>query len=616
VFLEPQRSLHFQLIGLILIAGLAACSTPSTSQIPNGDPSKTSTVEGTLGTGLETDIELFSKPGLRIQESKTDNLFTGNSVVAVAADGSVLGSSEIDNTGKFSLKLVQGQTVALALASKGPSGNWLCQQPLQYVNNTTSSTAALKLESEKINAGSFTWKAKNGLPSSETVPSTVLNNAISNAFTDTGLNGFMRCGNPNALETTVLGDYDLVFPKELDVNDPARTYAHTFAYGLDTSGPRPRFKGSAKLSETGKLEMRVRHEAGQPVKLAPIITDERPLTAGIALMPTWNLGLPTSDVVQTPQLGKLTGEIVLASGTVQANDGSAVSGANINWAQVADTSQIALGRGLSGLSDTKNAGSFSLLVPKRSNQTTEAYAMNIIDPLTLEKTSIDVSVIADPAGAYADFSRGGDSVANGVFKLEKPMARHVVLDLTYVPSTNAATAKLTYLTGSGSTPFQTITPINLTAFLQGSETVLNMKFTSNGASSKDLQYVFAQVAAGTPSDATENGTNVGNVDVGNCNFLVTCNANLTKLEFAQGVQPASSATIRADATNLSRQVTNAGQDIIGITPLSPVAFPVRSNDLFGMVSSTLQVQLRWPTVNSEGRNQVKFRLNFLVITGP
>jgi hypothetical protein len=620
VFLEPKCNFRFQtgLIGLILTVGLAACSNPTT---PIGDPSKTSTVEGTLGTGLETDIELFGKPGLRIQATgEPENVLTGTYVVAINANGEVLASSSVDAKGKFSLTTNQGQAIALALATKGPSGKWLCQQTLQYQNPTdsqaTAKIAALNLASASINAGNFSWKASNGRATS--APASSLAN--SSAFADESLNGFMRCGNSEAKETVVQADFDLEFSKNLPISDPVLTYTNSFVFGLDTSGPRPRFKGSAHINKNGSLEMRVRHEPGQAVKLAPVITDDRPVTAGIALMPTWNLGLPANDVVQKPQLGKLTGEVILADGAVQANDGTYLAGARVNWVQTAaDTSQIALGRGITSAADDsadtdKPGGVFKLLVPKRSEKDSEAYNMNILDPITLERTDIDVSVTTTASGTFADFSHGGDSVLNGTIKLEKPKARRVVVDVTFTPSSKRADAKLTYLTGYGPIPFWTLTPLQFTASESGNDTVLNMDFSSNDTSLKNSDFVFAQGMAINPNP-TETGSNISEVNIGACYSFMGCTSgNLTTNEFARAVLPVAASTVQANATRITQQISNAGTDLTGISAFSQEAFPVRTNSIFGLSSTSLNLQLRWPTVNSAGRTSVKFRLNYLTVS--
>jgi hypothetical protein len=628
VFLEPKGNSRVQtgLIGLIVMANLAACTGPTTTtpEPPSGDPSKTSTVEGSLGTGLETDVELFSKPGLRLQATgEADNVLTGTYVVAVNASGKVLASSSVDAKGKFSLTTNQGQAIALALATKGPSDKWLCQQTLQYQNPTDAQAdtkiAALNLNTASINAGNFSWRASNGRATSASASSV----ASSSDFADESLNGFMRCGNPDAKETVVQADFDLGFSNDLPISDPARTYTNSFVFGLDTSGPRPRFKGSAHINKNGSLEMRVRHEAGQAVKLAPVITDDRPVAAGIALMPTWNLGLPANDVVQQPQLGKLTGDIVLANGVIQAEDGSVVSGARINWVQATDAAipdpQIALGRGMSrfaedtGINDDA-AGQFSLLVPKRSETKTEAYRMNILDPTTLERTNIDVSVTADTNGPLTGFSRNGNFVANGTIKLDKPKARRVTVDVTFTPSNKRADVKLNYLSGSGPTPFWTIGLLQFTASERGSETVLNMDFSSNDTSLKNSDFVFSQLGLNI-ADPTEAGTNISGVSIGNCySFLGCTSSNLTANDFARAVLPVAASTVQANATQIAQQINNAGTELIGISAFSQEAFPVKTNSIFGLSSTSLNLQLRWPTVNSAGRSSVTFRLNYLTIS--
>jgi hypothetical protein len=631
VFLELKGDLRFQtgLIGLMLVAGLAACSNPNTPQAPIGDPGKTSTVEGSLGTGLETDIELFGKPGLRLQATgEPDNVLTGTYVVAVNADGEVLASSSVDAKGKFSLTMKQGQAIALALATKGPSEKWLCQQTLQYQNPTDAQAdtkiAVLELATASVNAGNFTWKASNGratsAPAAKVTNTSATNSSTinSSAFADESLNGFMRCGNELAKETKVQADFDLEFSNNLPLSDPAQTYTNSFVFGLDTSGSRPRFKGSARINKNGSLEMRVRHEPGQAVKLAPVITDDRPVTAGIALMPTWNLGLSANDVVQQPQLGKLTGEVVLVDGAVQANNETYISGARVNWTQNAIPSLIAFGRGISGppseAAGTENPGGvFKLLVPKRSKQSSETYNMNITDPITLEQTNIDVSVTADATGTYAGFSLGGNALLGGAIRLEKAKARRVVVDVTFTPSSKRADVKLTYLTGTGSIPFWTLAQQQFTASESGSDTVLKMDFSSNDTSLKNSDFVFAQLGLNI-AGPTEAGSNISLVYLGNCYSFMGCNSsNLTANEFARAVLPVAASTVQANAMQITQQVNNAGTELIGISAFSQEAFPVKTNSIFGLSSTSLNLQLRWPTVNTAGRSAVTFRLNYLTI---
>jgi hypothetical protein len=626
VFLEPKSNLRFQtgLIGLILMVGLSACSNPTTPITPIGDPSKTSTVEGTLGTGLETDIELFSKPGLRLQATgEPDNILTGTYVVAVNAAGEVLASSSIDAKGKFSLTTNQGQAVALALATKGPSGKWLCQQTLQYQNPTdaqaSAKIAALNLASASINAGNFSWKANNGRPTSAPASSAATSSAgNSNAFADESLSGFMRCGNPDALEAIVKADFDLEFSKDLPSNDPALTYTNSFVFGLDTSGPRPRFKGSADINKNGMLEMRVRHEPGQAVMLAPVITDDRPLAAGIALMPTWNLGLPANDVVQEPQLGKLTGEIVLVDGAVQAVDNTYIAGARVNWTQNTIPLLIAFGRGISGppseAAGTDNPGGFfRLLVPKR-NQQSETYLMNITDPITLEQTNLDVNVTAGATGPIAGFSLGGNTLAGNTITLAKVKARHVTLDVTYSPFNKSAAVKLFYRTGYGPTPFATVLPVSFTAIEASGETLLNMTFDSGDTSLKNSDFVLAKIVpGGTNTELTETNSNISNVIQSTCFNPTNCGPTLTSGDFARAIQVQPNAVVQADTAQINAQIANADIQLDGVLQLSPTAFRVRDGSFLGINRSTLSIQFRWPTENTLGRGKTIFRLNFVTV---
>jgi hypothetical protein len=74
------------------------------------------------------------------------------------------------------------------------------------------------------------------------------------------------------------------------------------------------------------------------------------------------------------------------------------------------------------------------------------------------------------------------------------------------------------------------------------------------------------------------------------------------------------STVQANPTQIAQQLNNAGTELTGITAFSQEAFPVKTNSIFGLISTSLNLQLHWPTVNSAGRSTVKFRLNYLTIS--
>jgi hypothetical protein len=368
-----------------VLAFLVACGeTPSlrSTEIV-GD---TSTINGSVAASKALDVDLEatmpvmriqSTPGsnrLRAKATTTTDAFNallsleGTSVLAVNADGQVLGSSPIAVDGSFSIPTLKNQIVALMLANKGASGAWVCQQPLEYNDGGASQTAVLKSSSAQIQAGRFSFKAATGRASSATNQASII--PIPDArFSSDSLDGFQRCGNPKVEEIMVRGDYNITWPKGLNANDPVRGFNRSLVLGLDTSVTgKPRFVGAGTVNAQGQLEIRVRHEAGASVKLSPTIADERSfeaLNATSVLMPTWNMGIPASDVSKTSDFGAINAEIVQAKGDVVSSSDAAQIGASINanfktkLGEIAQTQTMTGDPVLAG-----EGGTFSLLVPK------------------------------------------------------------------------------------------------------------------------------------------------------------------------------------------------------------------------------------------------------------
>jgi hypothetical protein len=331
------RLMHLHLT-LLTALGLAACTTAPTTEQPNAN---SSSVEGTLGTGLETDVELFHQPGnLQIQAQVTPTFaFAGTYVVAINITGNVLGSSEIDAKGAFKLLVPKDNTVALALASKGTSG-WICQQTLEYRQDAGTRTAALKVGSSAINAGNFRFNPITGNPSS------VAGNAATQleAFDDDGLSGFMRCGNPKIAESTVSLDYDLSANKITDAGaitafatDDARLYQNLVVFGLDTTQATPKWIAAARVRSDGKVNMRVRHERDSDVMLSPTITDTREPSSGGLMLPTWNGGLPSTNIVGGEALGKITRNLIKLEGDVRNDTDAKLEGIRVGARNRSDT---------------------------------------------------------------------------------------------------------------------------------------------------------------------------------------------------------------------------------------------------------------------------------------
>jgi hypothetical protein len=374
------RFTHLHLT-LLLAIGLAACATAPATEPPNGN---SSTVEGTLGTGLETDVELFSAPGnLRIQSQVTPTFaFAGTYVVAINATGTVLGSSEIDAKGAFKLSVPKDNTIALALASKGTSG-WICQQTLEYKQDAGTRTAALKVGSSTINAGRFRFNPNTGNPASIT---DTAGNALTQleAFEDDSLSGFLKCGNPKIAESTVSLDYDLNASKITDsgevvpfaLDDP-RLYKNLVVFGLDTTQTTPKWISAARVKSDGKVNMRVRHERDADVMLSPTITDTREPSSAALMLPTWNGGLPSTNIVGGEALGKITRNLIKLEGDVRNDSDAKLEGIRVGArnrsdtvglsslslrASVTDPVRIARNRGL-----TNKDGTYSMLVPAPDN---------------------------------------------------------------------------------------------------------------------------------------------------------------------------------------------------------------------------------------------------------
>ena len=325
-----MRTHHLFQLSLPVLAFLVACGeTPNLRSTDAGD---SSTINGSVAASKAADIDLEAtvpvmraQSKLRAKASSTDAFnallsLRGTSVLAVAANGQVLGSSAIADDGGFSIATLKNQTVALMLASKGASGAWVCQQPLEYNDGTGARTAVLKSIGNQIQAGRFSFKA-TGRASSPTSLSSVtpINDA---RFSSDSLDGYQRCGNPNVEEIVVTGDYNITWPQALNAKDPVRVFNRTMVLGLDTSASgKPRFVGAGTVNSDGQLELRVRHEAGSSIKLSPTMIDERslePFSGPVVLMPTWNMGIPSSDVSWQADFGTIKAEIVLAEGELLA----------------------------------------------------------------------------------------------------------------------------------------------------------------------------------------------------------------------------------------------------------------------------------------------------------
>ncbi len=394
------RTHHLLQLSVPVLAFLVACGeTPNlrnTTDV-NGD---SSTINGSVAASKAADIDLEStmpvmrtqSGSLRSKASGTDAFnallsLDGTSVLAVAADGQVLGSSAIAGDGSFSIATLKNQTVALMLATSGKvPGTWVCQQALEYNDGTAAQTAVLKSVGTQIQAGRFSFKA-TGRASSPTSLSSVtpINDA---RFSNDSLDGYQRCGNPNAEEIIVTGDYNITWPTGLNTNDPLRNFNRTLVLGLDTSANgKPRFVGAGTVSMDGKLEIRVRHEVGSSIKLSPTIADERSfeaLSGTTTLMPTWNMGIPISDVSQKSDFGAINAEIVQAKGDVLASNDTPQVGASVSVTLESQPGSIAQSLTMtSESSKVGEGGAFNLLVPK-PNDPEASFVLKVVSLDKLE----------------------------------------------------------------------------------------------------------------------------------------------------------------------------------------------------------------------------------------
>jgi hypothetical protein len=379
---EAQVQNHRLLqLSLPVLAFLVACGeTPTlrSADIIDG----TSTINGSVAASKAVDVDLESTvPVMRIQSSPLrakatssdalNSLLTleGTSVLAVTAEGRVLGSSAIGGDGSFSIATPKNQVVALTLATKGTLPNtWVCQQPLEYNDGGNPRTAVLNPTSNRVQAGRFSFRASDGRASSPTNQASITP-VNDSRFASDSLDGFQRCGNPKVEEILVTGDYNITWPAGLNANDPVRSFNRSLVLGLDTSATgKPRFVGAGTVNAEGKLEIRVRHEAGSSLKLSPTIADERSFealnTTG-ALMPTWNMGIPASDVSKNNDFGAINAEIVLAKGDVVSSNDAPQVAATVDASFKTKPGEIAQSQTMTGEPAQIGEGAaFSLLVPK------------------------------------------------------------------------------------------------------------------------------------------------------------------------------------------------------------------------------------------------------------
>jgi Beta-propeller repeat len=483
---RTQRLLQ---LSLPVLAFLVACGeTPNLrSTEVTGD---SSTINGSIAASKAVDVDLESTlPVMRIQSTPGSNRLRakattstdafnallslkGTFVVAVNANGQVLGSSPIADDGSFSVSTQKNQTVALLFANKGASGAWVCQQPLEYNDGTTVQTAVLNSGSSRVQAGRFSFKASTGRASSSVNQASVtpINDA---RFSSNSLDGYQGCGNPNVEEIVVRGDYNITWPSGLNANDSVRGFTRSMVFGLDTTVTgKPRFVGAGTVNADGKLEMRVRHEAGSSLKLSPTIADERSFEAlngpGL-LMPTWNMGIPASDVSQRADFGTIKAEIVQATGDVVSSNDTPQVGASIDASLAPGTSgTIAQSQTMTGEAGKLGEGAaFNLLVPKPQDPNA-AFVVKIV---SMDKLETAQALLQPSTLSFVEPKRLKTQPLNSVRthqfgSLENDSIRAMALDAQQNLFVLGETTGL--INGAGSTSF-------------GGKDLFVSKFTPNGS---------------------------------------------------------------------------------------------------------------------------------------
>jgi hypothetical protein len=425
---QSQRlpQLSSPVLALLIASGLVACG--ETADLRSTEIiDSTSTINGSVAASKAVDVDLESSvPVMRIQSSGLrakavssdafNSLLTldKTSVVAVNADGQVLGSSAIGSDGSFSIATAKNQVVALMLATQGKvPQTWVCQQALEYSDGSITQTAVLNPTTRQVQAGRFSFRAATGRASSSPAQASIkpVNDP---RFSNDALDGYQRCGNPNVEEIVVTGDYNITWPEGLNANDPLRSFNRSLVFGLDTSETgKPRFVGAGTVNADGKLEIRVRHETGSSVKLSPTIVDERSfdaLNGTTALMPTWNMGIPASDVSQQNDFGTINAEIVQAKGDVLASNDTPQVGATVSATLESKPGSIAQSLTITSESTKPGeGGAFNLLVPK-PNDPEATFDLKVV---SLDKLETVYDVIQPSKSSFLNAKRLKTQPVNG-----------------------------------------------------------------------------------------------------------------------------------------------------------------------------------------------------------
>jgi hypothetical protein len=290
----------------------------------------------------------------------------GVNVLAVTASGEVLTSSAIDPlTGAFNLNLDKDRTVALVLATKGSSGKWLCQQALEFFGAGALKTAALQVSAD-ANLGAFAFNDVSGRAAAET-PTTVTTSNDA-AFSDDSLNGYQRCGNENAVDSTISLDYNfLEVPVAGFVADDPRYFENTVVFALDGAGrwvgSAPASSGTGIAETSGSSQIRVRLEPSMTRNVTPVLFDTRAASADVLRTPTWNLDQAPRTLLAEKgvDFGALRGDLILIGGETTNDQGKSVANVNVSVELSGDLSP---NRESSNLTRSRPDGKYKLLVPK------------------------------------------------------------------------------------------------------------------------------------------------------------------------------------------------------------------------------------------------------------
>jgi hypothetical protein len=398
---------NFYKLTAALLIGAFALSSCQTIEVVNPEPitNKPKTISGSVVDNRARRVSVTSKTIIRIQDTTPtpatfasldfDLNLEGVSVLAVTASGEVLTSSLIDaQTGAFNLSVAPEKTVALVLATKGASGKWLCQQPLEFFGSGALKTAAFKVSAD-TSLGEFAFNSASGRAVADALSTVTVSSDA--AFADDSLSGYQRCGNENALDSTVSMNYDLsAVDAAAFVADDPRYYESALSFAVDGTG---RWVGSAPfakpspndlLSVSGSSQIRVRLEAGASRNVTPVLFDTKTSGEKELRTPTWNLD-QTPRALSTAKpadFGNLKGALVLLSGVTQSDKDAPLAGVQVS---VDLSGDLTPAREASNGARSGGDGSYQMLVPKPGDTGTWLLRARNDDGSVTGKQVVDLS---------------------------------------------------------------------------------------------------------------------------------------------------------------------------------------------------------------------------------